>query len=742
MLEVRGCETEIPSGRRLQVVRMLGRNPRALKALVAYLSFGPVDELIDLETKNRDLEDEILFPILSEGFERRLCNQIFNRLSPASVLLMQFLTVFRKPFTNAALEHYALHVSDIVAARHELINLFFLDHHRHWYSLNHVSRGLALARLKREPGRLVEAHSLAADYYMRYFQAKQGVNLAAHAREFVEVRYHLANSGRADEFTEIASRYRNYLLVNVGRLRTFPQDPDEKTQLVAALSAALSEDQLTHVESRYLLARLLVESDRVEDKRRALREVTLSCLESSDPAVWELRVRLSAQLESPAATYSITRQAQQALSEDGLVDFYNAIAREVARKSTEAKELVNQLNDAMHSRAADPQAWKLCQVTADVLARHDSHNEAISVLRCYLSKAVGIKDGGRLLEKALLLAYAKQQPRALLDIESLIGDDVQRRMLLNVLWLLLKNDFEEAARSVNQEEGIADSVAIQAAFAELCRGYPSKAKKYLSELDEHYNRPRHWLRSLISLSLGDIEEARIGLAAYLEMDFLGPEPLNLATWVSAWDESIGPLDSNASFLFPKLPAVLTGLDYDLVRLQDTKNIVDAATLEMLSFRPRRMSDDAVRVDYQVSDPSVDTVINARPTLVNVVNVSQEGISMGDKNVVGQAAAVGSHATASNVTLQQLSGFGDLSGMDMHHVAQDLERLRIALRELPSSDDNDEALAEISRAARAAVQGDEAKVVSHLRGAGQWALRTANAIGASVAAAAITKAIGM
>jgi hypothetical protein len=265
---------------------------------------------------------------------------------------------------------------------------------------------------------------------------------------------------------------------------------------------------------------------------------------------------------------------------------------------------------------------------------------------------------------------------------------------------------------------------VQTAVAELCHGYPCQAQRRLSSLPPNNNVAQYWLSSLISLSLEDVEAARTGLETYLGRKLHSDEPVTFATWVRAWDNSASELRSNASFYFPKLPSELTRLDQDIVRLQGSGYTLDAATLAVLPDRAPRRPEDSEDIVQETDNPSTDAVANLVPALINV-NVSQEGTHVGDKNIVGQAAAVGSHASASNVTFQQ---WVVSAKIDMEILAQELERLRMALREQPSFNENDEALAEISRASRAAVQGDEEKVASHLRATGQWALRTANTIG--------------
>lgn len=741
MLQMRRRQNEIPLNQRLDVVRWLGCNPRAFQALVACLEEESLDELIKAEQENWDLKNEVFSPTLIRELERRFRARTLSRLSPAGLLLAQFLSVYRRPFVAEGMRRFAERIGDIDSARRELLDLFLLDHAGRWFFLNPVTRELALARLQADPNHILDAHSLAADHYCRHFRAKGPINIATHAAEFVEARYHLTLSGRVDEFTEVASRYRSYLLANVHRFNAIPVDTAERTQLIATLTAALPEDQRGYPEARFILARLLDESLLPGNRVRALRQATLACRETTFTGVWVLRIRLSAQLESTTTMLSIVRQAAERLPENGMEHVYYAAAKALVDEGIRTTELITLVNDAMRRRATDSEAWMLFQLGAAILDREGRYDEAIDLLRGYLSgvgdemKSVG---RNRLMEQILLRSYGTQPRHTFLGLAPL-ADRFDFGPLFNCLQALLDGDFEAVCRYADQAPTSFLAVTTQAAFAELCLGYPYRAQKRLSSMPRNHGRVNYWLSSLIALGLGEMEVARTGLEAYLGRELRGDESLTFPTWIRVWYDTPSFTVSDAAFYIPRLPGELTGLDYVLVRPRDMDYSVDSTVLASLSDRPHRRSDDSEEIGDDVPDPVTLVPMDVTPRLINVINVSQEGSHVGDKNIVGQAAAVGSHASANNVTLQQIAG---LTGVDMGVLGQELERLRVALREQPTSEENDEALAEVSRAARAAIQGDEAKVMSHLRASGQWALRTANVIGVSVAAAAIRHALGL
>ena len=123
-----------------------------------------------------------------------------------------------------------------------------------------------------------------------------------------------------------------------------------------------------------------------------------------------------------------------------------------------------------------------------------------------------------------------------------------------------------------------------------------------------------------------------------------------------------------------------------------------------------------------------------------VNLS-EGISMGDSYTVGQAGAVGPHASAHHMSFQQTWN-QQMGDVDLPALRSELNALRAAMKEKATDPEHDIAVAEVASAEVAAAKGDGPKVLEHLAKAGKWALGVATAIGTAVAGAAIKSAIGV
>ena len=118
------------------------------------------------------------------------------------------------------------------------------------------------------------------------------------------------------------------------------------------------------------------------------------------------------------------------------------------------------------------------------------------------------------------------------------------------------------------------------------------------------------------------------------------------------------------------------------------------------------------------------------------------VVMGDRyDVHGQAAAIGPNAHVHDATFNQLWSQSS-EQIDLPALADELARLRTALRAEAKTPEDDQIVADVGQAELAAKSGDGPKTMRHLRSAGRWAFGIATSIGAAVAAAAIKSAAGL
>jgi len=118
------------------------------------------------------------------------------------------------------------------------------------------------------------------------------------------------------------------------------------------------------------------------------------------------------------------------------------------------------------------------------------------------------------------------------------------------------------------------------------------------------------------------------------------------------------------------------------------------------------------------------------------------VVLGDRyDVHGQAAAVGPNAHVHDSTFNQLwKQFSE--HIDLPTLADELGRLRMALRAEAKTPEDDQIIADVGQAELAARSGDGPSAMRHLRSAGKWALGVATGIGVALAASVIKAAAGL
>lgn len=152
---------------------------------------------------------------------------------------------------------------------------------------------------------------------------------------------------------------------------------------------------------------------------------------------------------------------------------------------------------------------------------------------------------------------------------------------------------------------------------------------------------------------------------------------------------------------------------------------------ILGRRRHRAAAALVSVIDRLTERNTPTQLTLFRPEVRGINVSSR-----DTYIVGQAGAVGPGAHSHDMSFQQLWNQGDL---ELPRLAEELRQLRDAMRaESHGSSEQDEALGAVAAAEKAAVEGDGATALRHLRTAGAWGLKVAEKIAVPVATEALKK----
>jgi hypothetical protein len=150
------------------------------------------------------------------------------------------------------------------------------------------------------------------------------------------------------------------------------------------------------------------------------------------------------------------------------------------------------------------------------------------------------------------------------------------------------------------------------------------------------------------------------------------------------------------------------------------------------------------IDYFELSKSFLLEVDAMYKIIHA-NHSTTEVFMGPKYEVKQAGIVGEGNTVVGNTFQQAWAEAG-PGIDMEHLAEELSKLRDALKAAPApgadEGDQDIAIGAVRIAELEARKGDGPAALAALKNAGKWTLVVAEKIGVNLATAALKSAMGL
>jgi glycosyltransferase involved in cell wall biosynthesis/tetratricopeptide (TPR) repeat protein len=363
LLAARDRQDEVPTNRVAELAQWLGSNPRAMQALVAALRFTRLAELVGIEPDGANIGYRQVDELLVANLEKKFVRRSMNRLAPAELQLLERLSVHRKSFRQEAitLAHNGID-SDVRRAIQELVNLFFLEHHRGQYTLNPTARELALRSVLRNHQATRTAHRHAADFYFRHFKAKQTKPIAL-ADKFMEARHHLHLSGRSADLRELAQTFALYLQRSA-MSQSVADDPEELDEQILLLDAALEQGSPSSLLN-LRLARMLLQRGRDGDPGRALMQTTVATtIPPVSEEAWRLHLVLVHQTEGLDAVASVFERARATLPAASLWPISAVYIRLLLHGQRHDKALKLVLNTiaAKPDSGGDRQAAYICAI--------------------------------------------------------------------------------------------------------------------------------------------------------------------------------------------------------------------------------------------------------------------------------------------------------------------------------------------------------------------------------------------
>jgi len=746
LLRARGLLDEVTSEQRRDVVAWLGGNPRAMEALVACLRDDPLDELINLDVDAWESRDLAASPTVVARLEQRFLSKTIERLDPTARVLLQSLSVFRRSFTIDALREATPRGSSAELLKEALTSRFLISRDRRWYTVNPIARQLCLSTLDRNIRRRSISHRVAADHYRKRMQPRPtgGIggggtprDLVRMGAEFVEARYHYLQIGADAEFQELAGRYRRVILKNYQHLSQVPVETDSQNELIATLGAVLFDLPEGHGSLRAVLASLLARRGRTNDLNLAYRQVVLSTRDAVPASAWMLRLDLAQKLDSLAAVEAVATQALNRLAENESTRVVRrAIEHLVSHGSVpEAEKLVEEAFSVLR----EPDARQpICSLRAYMLTRAGDRKRAIDFLAdSYAEIGRSARHGWRLFEQALFLSHQERDRSRIARLRELIasaGINEHQPILCDVLTLQLDGDYAEAAELALQHTDYF-AVAAQGAFCALANGDVEQAGHLLERGRFVPNSATWWLRGVVALCQGQGAIYLESMSRSLGRDLAQGEAEDVALWIKTWAAAPPWLGIYPSFYFPRIPAVLTGLDEEMVPSGQHVPIENLYRLRDVTLpRPKSVA-QARGADSVGHEEARGRPESTRTTIVNIIEENVVGDSYRADNgvVIGGNARVWGPVAGRDVVWP--------GGVDSKELVDDLRRLVDAF-EAGEGGDWEGGAEALRDALAAAEQGDARSMSTFLQRAGRWAFDLATAAGAGVAATAIAAASGL
>jgi len=379
-----GRDQEISSERRPDVVNWLGGNPRAIHVLVASLEHSPLDDLIGINPESWEARDREVSQELLHRLERELLERTLELLDANTTTVLKRLAVHRVSVKREAIERLLPEGVEFNATRDSLVNRFLMEHHAGWFSLHPIVREIALHRLKESEKELRQAHSYAADHYMRHFRAREIKDSGKLGGYFVEARYHLVQSEREAELAEIAGRFENHLKATFSSVSPVPTQLDDLNERIATLSALLETPGSKGLE--YYLARLYDARRAAGDAQKALLYVQRATGPRAPAATWVLRLKLEAEVNGSEQALRVARQGIARVPADkGLFALYQSAGELLARDGRTA-EAVALLKEGIARVPPSQSLFALYQSAGELLAGDGRTGEAVALLKEGIAK--------------------------------------------------------------------------------------------------------------------------------------------------------------------------------------------------------------------------------------------------------------------------------------------------------------------------------------------------------------------
>jgi len=252
--------------------------------------------------------------------------------------------------------------------------------------------------------------------------------------------------------------------------------------------------------------------------------------------------------------------------------YYHFHAKLLALKNR-VGEAIGLLQEGISKIPPDKNLFSLYQSCAELLARNGQTGEAVKLLQDGIAKIPPQKGGYKLSESLLSLAAKAQRQdwlEAFLARPRALEAESPQHDLAEVFLCQLADDWQAAAERAAQgrsKHPAYMALCAQEALSWLGAGQAAAAQAALARYPRPIDYPPShggtWLACCVSLLNGDTATAARRHADYLGQDCAAVP--TLADLLALWNSPVPFSTPHPSYLFPMLPANLTGLGHTVTR---------------------------------------------------------------------------------------------------------------------------------------------------------------------------------
>ncbi|MFF3329173.1 glycosyltransferase [Streptomyces sp. NPDC002888] len=544
-LPAQDADVRFPVGRRVEVVRRLGANPRVLRLLGFLLKKHPLDDLLP---PTAVLPKAPFRMQLVEDIERQLLAKAAEGLSDETRAFLRDLSVLRDWAPWPLIETMGDSRGDLEPRVDELLERYLLNTRtsagqsgsgRHTlYQVHPLVREADGVRMQRDGEAWRAAHRRAGEWYARPLYAAAGVR----TRDLVlagaldNARFHLTEAAAEDVLADAMRSVDGYVERRYNWTSPRPSSDGERDARIALLRVYLahSDAPATH----FRLATLLRDRGGRDELAEALRHAERATVGEDHAEPWVLWVLLVRAVEGLDAALAAARRATESVAP--------------------AKNLFNAY-----------------QLLGTFLRDKGQINEAIEVLK----EGTRLSEGNKYRLAELAIRYAAGEPTAepLNDVRDWLAQQeglTSGLGLTETLLLERQGLWRDAAELVSRVCTEIPSYLAPAMHEVMCRlgaGEVGRAQTALDRISPRLKAGDNltWLAVAVALLADDLPRAAQLLGVYLDTT----TPPTTADEIRAvllhdWDHWLGQFgEAPPALIFPILPPAITGLPTTVIRPQ-------------------------------------------------------------------------------------------------------------------------------------------------------------------------------